>query len=156
MYFSSKLLTPLQDYVVVSILWCFAFVFVKVAIIMEWTHIFIPLHSTRNLFFWVCYILLSANVCLYMATVITINLSCTPRERIWRRWIPGTCINIDAFNLSITASHLVFDIILSLLPHRVIWKLSMSPRQKIGVSIVFSVGVLYVYPLLGALKTIQV
>lgn len=144
-YRSVKLLTLGQEYVITTILWCLAVGFVKAAIILEWTHIFIP-RSTRNMFFWICYLLLSANACLYMATVIAINLSCIPRERIWRRWIPGTCFDIDSFNLSITSFHLVFDILLLLLPHKIIWKLSMSTRQRTGVSVVFSVGVLYVIP----------
>lgn len=86
------------------------------------------------------------NTCLYISTVIAVNLICTPREKVWSGWIPGTCRNIDAFNLSITVFHLAIDILLLLVPHRVIWTLSMSTRQKIGVSIVFSVGVLYVNP----------
>lgn len=130
-----------KEYVITTILWCVAVGFVKAAIVLEWTHIFIP-RSKRNVFFWICYTMLLANGCLYAATIIATNLSCQPRERIWRRWLPGTCFNIDAFNVSITAFHMAFDILLLLLPHRIIWKLSMSIRQKIGVSVVFSVGVL--------------
>lgn len=142
---SDKSLTVSQEYIIITIIWCFALVFIKAAIILEWTHIFIP-RSTRNVFFWICYIMLLANTCVYFVTVTTTNLLCTPRERIWRRWVPGSCINIHAFNLTITTFHLVFDILLLLVPHRVIWKLSMSTRQKIGVSVIFSVGVLYVNP----------
>lgn len=131
----------LYEYVITTILWCVSVAFVKAAIILEWTHIFIP-RSTRNLFYWICCIMLSVNTCLYIATIIAINVICTPREKIWRRWIPGNCQNIEAFNLSITTFHLFFDILLLSIPHRIIWTLGMSIRQKIGVSFIFSVGLI--------------
>ncbi|KAI0592889.1 hypothetical protein F4775DRAFT_587216 [Biscogniauxia sp. FL1348] len=129
------------DYIVISILYCFSNMFIKMAILLEWTHIFIT-RSNRNTFFWTCYIMIYASCALYMTTVITINLACTPRKRIWQRWLPGTCINIDAFNLFITSFHLVFDLFMLLLPHQIIWKLSLTTRQKVGVSMIFSVGIL--------------
>lgn len=134
-------LTLGKDYVVTYILWCFSFLFLKAAIILEWTHILIH-RSVRNAFFWICYTLLFANACLYFATIIGINLICTPREKLWQIWLEGSCIDINDFNLSITSLHLVFDFLLLILPHGIIWGLSMSTRQKLGVSFLFSVVLL--------------
>lgn len=117
---------------------------IKASILLEWVHLFVGTSGTA--FYWICHVMIWSNCCLYVTTIITINFTCSPRERIWRRYIPGTCINIDAFNLFITAFHLVFDLLMLLLPHRVIWKLSLSTQQKIGISTVFSVGVVYVSP----------
>ena len=36
------------------------------------------------------------------------------------------------------------DIILALLPWSIVWKLQMKPKEKIGVAIAMSMGVLYV------------
>ncbi|OTA54485.1 hypothetical protein K449DRAFT_426251 [Hypoxylon sp. EC38] len=131
----------LYSYVLVTNLYCVALMLIKVAILLEWTYLFVP-RSTRNAFFWICYGMIGAICGLYFSTIITINYTCTPRERIWRRYLPGTCIDIKAFNLSITVIHLVFDLLLLLLPHRTIWKLSLSAKQKIGISTVFSVGIM--------------
>ncbi|KAI0010708.1 hypothetical protein F4779DRAFT_627000 [Xylariaceae sp. FL0662B] len=131
----------IYDYVIASILWCFTLIFVKAAIILEWSHIFIP-KSTHNTFFWICHCMIIANSALYIATVIAINFACTPRERIWRRWIPGSCINTDAFNIFIATFHLAFSLAMLLIPQRIIWKLLLTTRQKIGISFVFSVGVI--------------
>lgn len=123
-----------------TIFYCVAFMFIKAAILIEWVHLFVP-RKTRNALWYICYSMILVNTCLYVATIITINYSCIPRERIWRRYVPGSCINIEVFNLFITSFHLVFDVIMLLLPHPIIWKLSLSVQHKIGVSVVFSVGV---------------
>jgi hypothetical protein len=128
------------------ILWSIAVLLIKGAIIWEWTHILIR-ESERNKFFWTCWAMIIANSLLYAAMVIGMNLSCNPRERIWQDWIPGTCINISAFNISCTAIILLSNLMMVVLPHRVIWKLPISKRQKIVVSFVFSVGILYVHVL---------
>ncbi|KAI0835900.1 hypothetical protein F5Y06DRAFT_274708 [Hypoxylon sp. FL0890] len=131
----------LYSYVLVTTLYCVALMLVKVAILLEWTYIFTA-RSTRNTFFWICYGMIGANCCLYITTIITTNYACTPRERIWRRYIPGSCVDIYALNLSITSIHLIFDLLMLLLPHRIIWTLSLSARQKVGISTVFSVGIM--------------
>ncbi|CAJ2502465.1 Uu.00g098590.m01.CDS01 [Anthostomella pinea] len=130
-------------YLITTILYCFAISFIKASILLEWIRIFVP-KSTRNRFFWICYAMVWANSLFYAITVITLNLTCVPRERIWRRWIPGTCININAFNLFISIFNLIFDVLILSLPHRVIWRLALSTRQKIGISFIFSVGIVYV------------
>ncbi|KAI1412103.1 hypothetical protein F5Y13DRAFT_190784 [Hypoxylon sp. FL1857] len=131
----------LYSYVLITNFYCVALMLTKVAILLEWTYLFVP-RSARNTFFWICYGMIGAVCGLYFATIITINYTCTPRERIWRRYLPGTCIDINAFNLSITVIHLVFDLLLLFLPHRTIWRLSLTAKQKIGISTVFSVGIM--------------
>ncbi|KAI0100757.1 hypothetical protein GGR51DRAFT_575246 [Nemania sp. FL0031] len=129
----------LFSYVLSTTLYCVAMLLAKAAILLEWIHIFVA-RPNRNTFFWICSGMIMANTALYIATIITTNFACTPRERIWRRYIPGSCINIDAFNVFITVFHLIFDLLMLLLPQIAIWKLSLTTRQKTGISIVFSVG----------------
>lgn len=136
--YTDELLILRQRYVVTSILWCLSFLFLKGAILLEWTHIFIP-RSTRNGFFWICYVLLTANACLYISFVIAFNFMCKPRERSWEPWREGSCLDENTVNLSFTSLILVFDFLLLVLPHGVIWKLPMTTRQKLGVSFIFSV-----------------
>lgn len=56
----------------------------------------------------------------------------------------GHCINKRALDLSSAYFNLVADLFILLLPQRVIWTLQMSRQRKIGVSSIFSVGILYV------------
>ncbi|GAP86916.2 putative ribosomal protein L36e [Rosellinia necatrix] len=126
-------------YVYTTILYCVTLMCIKTAILLEWINIFIP-HHAHNTFWWICWAMIVANLILYTATIITINLICIPRQRIWRRWVPGTCINIDVFNIFIAIFNLIFDLLILVLPHRILWRLAITTKKKIGVSFVFSFG----------------
>lgn len=132
-----------QTYLLSTTLYCVALLLMKIAILLEWSHIFIGT-TKRNAFYWVCYGMIILNTGLYFATIISITFACNPRERTWRRYLPGTCINLNAFNIIIASLHLGFDIVMLLLPQIVIWKLNLARKHKIGISVVFAVGVLYV------------
>ncbi|KAI0437941.1 hypothetical protein F4803DRAFT_565639 [Xylaria telfairii] len=131
----------LYYYVISAILNCVTLLLAKAAILLEFSHVFVA-RRHRNKFFWVCYGMIIANTSLYIATIVAITFSCTPRDRIWKRYLPGNCINFNAFNISIASLHLIFDMLMLLLPQTVIWKLALTKRQKIGLSVVFSVGAL--------------
>ncbi len=118
-------------------------ILIKASILIEWTHILVP-KPNRNFFLRACYTMIFVNSAFYFTIIVTANYACIPREKVWQRWIPGTCINTNAFNIFIAFFNLFFDIIMLLLPHRIIWKLSLSVQQKIGVSVIFSVGIVYV------------
>ncbi|KAI1354864.1 hypothetical protein F5Y01DRAFT_311241 [Xylaria sp. FL0043] len=124
-------------YFLSTILYCFTLLLAKAAILLEWTHVFV-VRSHRSRFYWTCYAMITANTALYLATIITTNLVCTPRERIWRRYLPGTCVNINAFNIFIAVFHLIFDILMLVLPQTIIWKLKLATKHKVGVSVAFS------------------
>lgn len=113
--------------------------FIKAAILLEWTHLLVP-HGTRNFFLWACYCIILVNSLLFIAIIFIANFVCIPRERIWHRWVPGRCIDVDAFNIVVSTLNLVIDVIMLLLPHKIIWGLFLSIRNKIGISFIFSVG----------------
>ncbi|KAK5988317.1 hypothetical protein PT974_12467 [Cladobotryum mycophilum] len=121
----------------------------KAAIILEWVSVFVP-KGVRNTFFWVYHGLLSFNVLFYLSVLVAINLRCRPFRRIWELTIEGKCYDIKYFELTSATINLVSDMLMLLLPQRVIWRLQMSKPKKIGVSIVFAIGLLAVVS--GALR----
>lgn len=73
--------------------------------------------------------------------VVALFLECRPYDAIWKFTVPNPeCIDKAALELATASIHLFFDIMVLLLPQKVIWSLQMNIRQKIGVSIMFSVG----------------
>ncbi|KAI1740697.1 hypothetical protein F4680DRAFT_83749 [Xylaria scruposa] len=128
-------------YVLSTTLYCVTLLLAKAAILLEWSHIFVP-RPNRNGLWWICYGMLIANTALYIATIAALNFACSPQQKTWRQYLPGQCINFNVFNIFITIFHLLFDLLMLLLPHTVIWKLSLTTKQKIGVSVIFSVGIL--------------
>lgn len=115
---------------------------VKTAILLEWVRLFVP-HGTRPPFWWMCRIVMWVNILYYISVIIVSTVSCSPHEKIWDPTLPGTCLNIKAFFVSNATLNLASDIIILALPQRSIWSLNMSRDKKIGVSLVFAVGVMY-------------
>ncbi|OTB01303.1 hypothetical protein M426DRAFT_14611 [Hypoxylon sp. CI-4A] len=115
--------------------------FIKGAILLEWLRLFHPL-GTRDVFWWTVHIVLFINFAFYSASVILENLSCTPHEKIWNRSIPGTCFNSRPLDLTSAAISLLLDLVIFILPQRVIWSLQMTTKRKIGVAAVFMVGLI--------------
>ncbi|KAI0907331.1 hypothetical protein F4823DRAFT_23180 [Ustulina deusta] len=114
---------------------------VKTAILLEWVRLFVP-HGTRPPFWWMCRIVMWVNILYYISVIIVSTVSCSPHEKIWDPTLPGTCLNIKAFFVSNATLNLASDIIILALPQRSIWSLNMSRDKKIGVSLVFAVGVI--------------
>ncbi|KAK7757130.1 hypothetical protein SLS62_000677 [Diatrype stigma] len=115
----------------------------KTAILLEWIHIFTP-GRTRNTFFWTCWGMIATNIVFYLACIIAAQFTCRPVRLNWLG-LHGRCRDRRALDTSTTVFNLVLDILILALPQRIIWKLQMNKQRKIGVSIVFSVGILYVF-----------
>jgi hypothetical protein len=126
-----------------SIVYVFAITLLKVAILLEWIRIFVPI-GTRKLTFWASHFLIWANIIFSLITVISLNIACTPYEYNWNKLIPGNCNRIDTgiINLSVSLFNLVTDILIFLVPQGTIWKLKMSRQRKIGISVIFALGLL--------------
>ncbi|TGJ83406.1 hypothetical protein E0Z10_g5365 [Xylaria hypoxylon] len=113
----------------------------KPVVLLEWSRTFVP-HGTRNTFWWTCHILLVVNILFYGSIKIASNLSCQPHNKIWDKTVQGTCLNEGIIWASYSCLNFVSDIIILILPQKVIWRLKLSRTKKIGVSIVFAFGLL--------------
>ncbi|KAI0378117.1 hypothetical protein F5Y04DRAFT_262452 [Hypomontagnella monticulosa] len=118
-----------------------AMLLLKTAILWEWIRIFVPL-GTRNLFFKACFSMAALNIAYYIAIIILSSLACRPFQRNWDKTIPGECIDITIINISSAVVNFVLDVAILSLPQRVIWGLHMSTKKRLGVSILFAVGIL--------------
>ncbi|KAI0426944.1 hypothetical protein F5Y09DRAFT_350764 [Xylaria sp. FL1042] len=115
--------------------------FAKTAILLEWTRIFVANHQ-RNAFFFAACFLIAVNSGVYAAGAVATGLACIPREKLWHPWVVGRCIDRYALDTFTAFVNLAIDLGVFLLPQKVIWKLQMDKRRKIGISILFSVGII--------------
>ncbi|KAI0798965.1 hypothetical protein GGR55DRAFT_702342 [Xylaria sp. FL0064] len=115
--------------------------FAKTAILIEWTRIFVA-DRQRNAFFYAACFLIALNTGVYAAGAIATGLACIPREKLWHPWVVGKCINRYALDSFTAFVNLAIDLGIFLLPQKVIWKLQMNKKRKIGISILFSVGII--------------
>ncbi|KAI0204718.1 hypothetical protein F4808DRAFT_411846 [Astrocystis sublimbata] len=115
--------------------------FAKTAILLEWIRIFVA-DRQRNVFFWSACVLIGLNLGVYGAGAIATGLACIPREKLWHPWVSGRCIDRHTLDSFTAFVNLAIDLGILLLPQRVIWRLQMSRQRKIGLSVLFSVGII--------------
>ena len=117
--------------------------FAKTAILIEWMQLFTP-HRIRPWFYWSAWAVLTINAMLYVSSIIAASVTCIPLEAYWSRWIPGSCINFRIVTILSAFFNTFVDVIILLLPQGIIWRLNVDRSRKIGVSLIFSVGLLAV------------
>lgn len=79
-----------------------------------------------------------------------LTLQCKPVDYFWNRMSPGakgTCLSTNtvigvAYLYSVTAT--LCDFVLGLLPISLVWKLQMTPKTKIALAGILSMGCMYV------------
>ncbi|TGO32560.1 hypothetical protein BHYA_0306g00030 [Botrytis hyacinthi] len=112
---------------------------IKPLILLEWIHIF---GTAGRRFTWICYTLGTINVLTYFIAITVDSSACKPRAAWWDITIQGHCINTKNLPIATGTINAVVDVFILLLPQGIIWRLHMSRDKKIGVGLVFAVGLL--------------
>ncbi|KAJ8119388.1 hypothetical protein ONZ43_g3652 [Nemania bipapillata] len=117
----------------------------KAAILLEWIRIFVP-GNTRNWFFWTAWSIIAFNSLAYFAALWVVIFGKSPIAYNWNVFIPEGRSYVNRKHLDIVAAgvNLITDISTFLLPQPIIWSLKMTKSRKIGVSFMFSFGLLFV------------
>lgn len=120
----------------------------KAAILLQWLHLFVP-SGTRNTFFWICYAVLCINTLFYASMFFVHILQCRPIRAAWDPMVLGKCLGFEngsvlTGEMGIVAGsiNVASDTLILILPHKVIRGLQLNRKKKLGVSVVFAVGVL--------------
>ncbi|PNP85076.1 hypothetical protein FNYG_01601 [Fusarium nygamai] len=125
---------------------CYSFVlpFLKIAILVEWCRLFVPKGTrTKSIFWWGCMAIGFVQATSNTAIIVALNMQCTPHEAIWDFRIPDAkCWDLHKLQVASATIHLCCDIAIFLLPQQVIWKLKMSWKKRLGVSVIFGLGLL--------------
>lgn len=116
----------------------------KIGILLHWSRIFVPKSFPRNSFWWTCYITMGVNILFYVTCTFIEIFGCTPREKFWNIMLEGRCLDMPKIMIASAFVNFFSDIIILLLPHRVIWGLRMSREKKFGIGALFTIGTLYV------------
>jgi len=124
---------------------------IKVAILTNWLRIFVP-KGVRNTFYWVLHTLIWTNITFYTITTITEIFRCWPREKIWNPWYEGGICSVHILTQNLATSVLNFtsDTTILAIPQWVIWRLTLPPKQKYGMSVLFIIGIGFVNSILTA------
>lgn len=126
-----------------GVFYSFVLPLVKVAILIEWCRVFVP-PGTRfqSPFWWCCMAIIFVQITANIGIVIALNLQCTPHETIWDFRVPGKCFDLYPLQIASASIHLVSDVAIFLVPQRIIWNLNMTWQKRLGVSVIFGLGLM--------------
>lgn len=117
---------------------------VKTAIMLDLCRMFVPRGTKfKSPFFWCAMIIIVVQVTAGVALVILMCVRCTPFEYSYNTFIVGKCyFELTPLQLGSGSIQVISDFAIFLLPQPVIWKLKMTWQKRLGVSVVFGVGLL--------------
>ncbi|KAF2446604.1 hypothetical protein P171DRAFT_472077 [Karstenula rhodostoma CBS 690.94] len=76
----------------------------------------------------------------FISTEVANLLSCQPMDAFWHRTKPGKCLNFNALFIGTALVEAVIDLIILLLPLRVILTLHLPMRTRVAVAGIFALG----------------
>lgn len=122
-----------------GIAWLVATVCCKLSILWFYTCIF----TTKRF-------KLAARILMFIAAGYGISFffmfltNCRPVSHSWAPKPGGHCKSVTVEEITSVSVNMVIDTLIVILPMRPLWKLQMATRKKIGLSILFGLGILYV------------
>ncbi|KAG7001877.1 hypothetical protein G7Y79_00030g064100 [Physcia stellaris] len=136
-----KALIPILYYTnITSIIYCFTTFIIKLSILLQYLKIFPPVQK-KDLMCWGTYLLIWLNFGFYIADIFAELFLCSPREKYWNVLITtGHCYSATTVNIASGTFNTISDFLTLLLPQRVIWKLQMPLKRKLGISAIFLTG----------------
>lgn len=87
-------------------------------------------------------VIIWATVIWGVASIIVIFLICRPFSYSWDTSQPGSCGNRNDMYIINGIGNMLLDIAILVLPLPTIWKLKLPTAQKVGLALIFSLGIL--------------
>ena len=122
---------------VAQITWAGAISAVKVSILHLYIFLFPNIAFRR-----ICYALMAVTALYFSAVFLETLLICRPLAFNWDHTIEGSCGNQTLALLLTGTANLIIDVAIVILPLPVLWRLQMPVVRKVGISAMFSIGVL--------------
>ena len=70
-------------------------------------------------------------------------LNCVPVHKFWDRAVPGHCVDTVSYYYGQQIPNILTDVVLLIMPLKSVWALPISKAQRLLLSGVFLVGILY-------------
>ncbi|CAH0046847.1 unnamed protein product [Clonostachys solani] len=120
--------------------------FCKIAILLQWTRIFTPRGTRtdrkRKVMFWLSMFAIFFNLAYHLVAVLTVIIPCAPFYGNDERGAQlFTCVPEIYFDFIEACLNVALGFLIMAIPQQVIWSLQMPFREKLGISILFFIGV---------------
>ncbi|KAI3319622.1 hypothetical protein HD806DRAFT_538969 [Xylariaceae sp. AK1471] len=136
-------LFALRYYTIAPTLYSLSIMFIQAALVLEWLRIFNP-RCVKNAFYWSSCVVLGTNLVFYPSAIFVLDFACKPFQKFYNPFIKGTCYDPYRLHYASGTVNLVVDVVMLILPQRVIWGLQISAKKKVGLAAVFAFGLLAV------------
>ncbi|KAK8066779.1 hypothetical protein PG997_013526 [Apiospora hydei] len=118
-----------------EILYCTGVNMYKIALL----YLYFRLFPTRDIRLG-SYILGGVSCAWNVACVFAAAFQCLPREKLWRPWLPGGCIDLFLTQLAISVPCMLLDVAILCLPMRHVWNLKTNLTQRVCLTVIFLLG----------------
>lgn len=132
-----KITTAAKYTLIIPLIYLPAVILAKLALLVMYARIFVK--RTDLIACWVVAALMIANC---VGAMVAGFFICVPLNYLWDRTIPGGghCINVNAWYRWSSLMNIITDVVMLILPLPVIWKIQISRKVKIGLTITFATG----------------
>lgn len=79
------------------------------------------------------------------SNILTQLFGCRPIAKNWKPDLPGHCIMFFTADYFYGSLNFITDLIIFVLPLPMVWRMQLSRKEKIGVSVIFMVGSVFVH-----------
>lgn len=87
---------------------------------------------------WTVIVLVTLNSIIF---AFVFAFTCTPPAKTWNRELPGKCLDELRFYFAIAGASIGFDLLVIGLPFPILKKLQLDMRKKIGLGVLFGLGI---------------
>ncbi|MCJ1250087.1 hypothetical protein MMC30_007313, partial [Trapelia coarctata] len=118
----------------IGLIYLFTMALAKVSILLLYRRLFTP-------FLQISTMVIGLIICAWcISGVLVTSFQCDPIAAVWDFDLDATCIDPVAFSLAIALTGGLTDLIVLVLPLQVVWRLHLPIRQKLVLSVIFSLG----------------
>lgn len=125
----------------IEIFYCTSVFLTKTSVLFFYRRIF---GTTNRKFVIALYCIGFFNLVIYIVGILVFIFQCSPVQFNWNKTIQGTCISIVPLLLATALPILTTDILVVGLSVPMVWKLTLSAKQKRAVIGIFCLGFLSV------------
>ncbi len=123
-------------------MYCIGVLFSKLSILFLFMKVFVPVRE--GLVYWTNLLLIYLNAAFYIGGAVALICQCIPRAKISNPLVPGHCTNVYLSFMLSGVWNVLSDFFILVFPMWAIWHLHMPLKRKLGITIVFAAGALYV------------
>ena len=106
--------------------------------------LYLRIYQVNRTFRFATYVTMFIIFAYLFSNFCTQLFGCQPFKKEYDKQVPGHCIDYIKADYAYGSLNFITDLILFVLPLPMVWRLQLNLKEKIGISLIFAIGSLYV------------